>query len=403
MPYIEGYSYPPGRGDDDDSIYVKSRDMDRFARTALGKPLNRKSHPEPGKPSSQFQVGTVVGTRIDPKTGAMVVRAKLDNSFEGWCTFHDIQEGRLRQFSAGKEFDMDIDTADVYNHEITEVSAVEQGDNELGVGFATDIFPPRLPEDFERNQQKVLRLLQNAHRHQSTGGLDWHTSGLGRKEYPIGEMTDQAAAPPQQPAAPTEDGNNTESDASRLDALMQNLRKEIDGAKAKAGRDTGRQISDGEKKVKEMEKELEMLRKKQQEQESAEMQKILPAVASYLTDIGLSSEDQTLQKDLFQREENGYWHPAKRQVARVLSQAAAHNRTTMSAMNDQRNLLKQMIQERDALKNAQAATDNRKRVSDSLDTPGPTAQKKQKTVPLNTSTLLAHAESGGWGTWCTKS
>ena len=151
-----------------------------------------------------------------------------------------------------------------------------------------------------------------------------------------------------------------------------------------------------------MQKELEMLRKRQLQQEDAEMQRILPAVASYLTELGLKEEDKGLKDDLFAKQKDGYWHPAKQTVARVMAQAAARDQQRMSTINEQRALLKKMIQEKDALSAQTAAGDNRKRVSNSLQSPGPTAPSPAKKQRHDASSMLPFAKSGGWGDWCTK-
>lgn len=140
---IVGWGYPPGIKDDMKSIYVKKKDMPDYIKTGLGVPFNFK-HPEQ---ENSYRAGVVNSTTLDPETGAMIIKAKFDNTMNGWEAYENVVSGRYKQLSVGNNFQLDLQTADSYGHKINEISIVKQGDNEKGVGFATTIFAVTKPSE----------------------------------------------------------------------------------------------------------------------------------------------------------------------------------------------------------------------------------------------------------------
>lgn len=412
MATLEGYAYPPGREDDDDSIYVKARDMERFSQTYIGKPLNRQSHPKPGEPSDKNQVGEVVRTRVDPETGALIATTQLHNSLDGWRTFHDVEEGRLRQFSTGKVFETDLQTLDVSNHEAMELSAVHQGDNEKGVGFATSIFPPRLSGTFTRVRDSLLQDLQN-------GEWNWHTSE-GHPQPHNKQTTMATPAPMEQtptPAPteePTTEKKETEVPESRLEELAAHLRSEIAQKVDSASRETAQQVQSKEQQLAAMEKELKELREMHRKQQEVEMKKLLKPVASLITGVAMNPSSEAIggqdelksyQEDLFKTDRTGVWHPSQRRTAHIMAQAEDMIQQSMSKVNEARELAKSVIRERDQFKQQLDQLQKHKDVSQRLETPTPAPNPKKRKVAVPAPTIpLAYAETSnaGWGSWCTK-
>lgn len=165
MAEVLAFAYPPGREDDGPGIMVHKRDMERYSQTFKGVPLNSE-HPamHEGQPADKYRVGEVVESMVDPKTGAIVNRARLDDTLDGWSEYHDIASGYKRQFSTQKGFHIDPDTWKAYGHQAHEVSSVHQGDNEHGANFATSILDVRLPggEQFCKRRDDILRSMNTS-------------------------------------------------------------------------------------------------------------------------------------------------------------------------------------------------------------------------------------------------
>jgi len=143
---IEGLAYPPGvtpKERDAFPIYVPEGKLEEFAKTAVGKPLNL-NHPNAGDPSDSNRIGVVQKAWIDEETGGIKIRARLDSdTAAGWSAYEKVKSGTFPQLSIGNRanriFNEEETRYEAVDHVVDEISCVEQGDNELGRGFKTDI------------------------------------------------------------------------------------------------------------------------------------------------------------------------------------------------------------------------------------------------------------------------
>ena len=317
MASLVGFSYPPGVDEEDTGIMVKRSGMDAFASTLSNIPLNSQ-HPdlEMGDSADAYRVGEVTGSSVDPETGAIITRASLDNTLDGWRTFREISEGAKRQLSTQKAMWMDDKTCKVSDHVALEVSCVDQGDNEHGAGFATSITRAEYPDrpDFHRHHNDILRLMNTSSTKDGFFNIAAESDLSDTKDTffdtavqpeTLDTMTDLSDKPTEQPAstvtppaetpAPTAGAGASSQSAQDLknrQVIQERIAKEVKGRITEDTKVTLAQLEELTKKYEASEKDrldlqnaMRTLTKRASEETAAAMESTKKDIAPWLATL----------------------------------------------------------------------------------------------------------------------
>ena len=398
-----GFSYPPGTDNDVKSVYVKKKNMEDYVRTGVGVPFNAL-HP---CQNGSFRAGVIESTGLDPETGAMIVKARFDNTMDGWKAYENVVSGKLKQLSVGNNFKLDVNTVDSHDHTIDEISAVEKGDNEEGVDFATDIIAVTKPDDelikirdfiLDYSEDISNSSINNS---SNVGEWDWNTSVDNRNKQvkaTLSTMENQISAnnnqqQQQQQSVPNpkmdnsqqnigadtgnttiDNVNNQQNKLSQdeMFELEQKIRSQIKTETTRATEPTRKRVEELEKTIAQQNKELVETRKRLREEETQKYDENRKRMATVMAKLFTKDSD----KKMYQSFEDSLFTPNKntnlltdtqKSTITVASVATSALANSMSQLEKHRKLLEVKIIEIDQLKERNQTYEKQLRIEKTLD------------------------------------